>query len=361
MSFYESKKFNLLIVENEPDKIKIYKEQIKSTGLTVNICDVTDGFSAIHTIKNKDFGCILMSYQLSDMNAQFILAKIQDGPNLSTPVIIITPPSLYNIDLELLEAGAIDCVEEDEINKYSLRKAILYALVRKRYQDSKHSFEHENILKQHKREMENAIFKEKKQLNEKNMQLRFMALHDSLTRLPNKELFLEHLAHSLLESTRLSTQLSVLFIDLDHFKNVNDTLGHRVGDLLLISVTKRIKVMLRASDTFARIGGDEFLILIDKIHNVESTKKIAKKVNNELAKPFLIENKKISISASIGITHVINNTLSKEAIIEYADQAMYAAKESGKNTFKVYNNQLKNIRDNEQTIEDILNDDPLFI
>lgn len=157
-----------------------------------------------------------------------------------------------------------------------------------------------------------------------------VALHDQLTGLPNRHLFMEHLETAVAKARKDSNyHFSVLYMDLDRFKNVNDSLGHDMGDWLLMEISQRLHDCLHEGDVLARAGGDEFVILLDNMKNLNEATQLATKINEELARPFNVDNYKIAAAASIGITY---NTRSKEAadLLREADTAMFHAKTMGK-------------------------------
>jgi len=156
---------------------------------------------------------------------------------------------------------------------------------------------------------------------------------DDLTNLPNRRLFKEYLKLELKKAERTEKPLALLFIDLDHFKDVNDTHGHDIGDKLLIEASKRINACVRNSDTVSRIGGDEFTVILPELVNQGNVDKIALSILETLQKPFIIDKNKTFISASIGITLSPNDTDDLSCLLKYADQAMYKAKSSGRNQF----------------------------
>lgn len=159
------------------------------------------------------------------------------------------------------------------------------------------------------------------------------AHHDDLTQLPNRTALMHHL-HQLIAAHRDKNYgFSLMFIDLDKFKPVNDDYGHQVGDELLKQVAERIKHNVRAQDMVGRLGGDEFLVIIESLHQPEDAKRIAQKIIDTLSSAFLIEGHQITIGASIGITHYPQEGKNVDALIKQADAAMYKAKESGRNRF----------------------------
>lgn len=172
--------------------------------------------------------------------------------------------------------------------------------------------------------------------------LEILATHDPLTGLANRRLFKIKFIHALLRARRYKTLVAILYMDLDNFKRINDTLGHTIGDKLLIQVAHRIKTSLRNIDTIARMGGDEFAILLEDIKNTDIITEIATHIRKIIAHNYKIDEHTISISTSIGISYYPKDGVNKVILIKRADHAMYYAKNLGKNQFQFYS---KNISD----------------
>lgn len=169
-------------------------------------------------------------------------------------------------------------------------------------------------------------------------QLEFDALHDNLTGLPNRKLFLERLRHCIeINARHPDYRFAVLFIDLDRFKIVNDSLGHLVGDQMLIEVAKRVKATLRVGDTLARFGGDEFTILFEDIKDMDTTDQMAARIQNALGQPMEVGGQEVVTSASIGITVGGPGYQSPEEMLRDADAAMYRAKSNGRAGCETFN------------------------
>jgi len=166
--------------------------------------------------------------------------------------------------------------------------------------------------------------------------LSYQAHYDPLTKLPNRFLFYDRLSQAIIKAKRNKTQFALLFVDLDSFKEINDTYGHEVGDAVLIEVAKRLKTCVRESDTVARLAGDEFLILLENFHSKESIATIAKLLVQTLQMPIELEDKELRVTCSIGITIYPNDSNDAQRLIRYADYAMYQAKKTGKNNFIFY-------------------------
>lgn len=166
--------------------------------------------------------------------------------------------------------------------------------------------------------------------------LTLMANNDALTGLPNRRLLEDRMAQALKEASRAQQMLAVLFLDLDYFKVVNDTHGHLIGDQLLKSVGERLTALLRAEDTVARIGGDEFVVLLPKIKDEQQLVATAEKVISELAQPFRIAEQSLQLGVSIGIALYPQHNDNPSNLIKYADDAMYVAKRLGRNCYHIY-------------------------
>jgi diguanylate cyclase (GGDEF)-like protein/PAS domain S-box-containing protein len=164
-------------------------------------------------------------------------------------------------------------------------------------------------------------------------QLRHMANHDVLTGLPTRRLCKENLSMAIAVARRNNTKTAVLFIDLDGFKSVNDTFGHDAGDVLLTEVAKRLSCCVREVDTVARIGGDEFMIVLTGINNRENVALVAQKIIDTLDQSFTLNSNTATIGASIGIALYPDHEQEPEALIKRADEMMYAVKSSGKNNY----------------------------
>ena len=163
--------------------------------------------------------------------------------------------------------------------------------------------------------------------------LRYLAYHDTLTGLPNRKLFHECLSQSIEWAHQNNQLVALLFLDLDGFKLINDTKGHDIGDLLLQTVAERLKRCLRSSDTVSRLGGDEFTVVLPGIPCLTDVAKVAEKILTTINQPFILQNHKIRISSSIGISVYPLNGEDIETLIKNADAAMYSAKELGKNNY----------------------------
>lgn len=185
-------------------------------------------------------------------------------------------------------------------------------------------------------ELAKAINYLAQQLEIQLAELSWRAFHDPLTNLPNRALFLNQLEQVLLTLGKQQSSLAVLFLDLDGFKVINDSLGHKAGDELLIAVSQRLKSCLRSTDIVARLGGDEFIILVKEISNQTEVTSVAERIIEQLQTPFTIQGREVFISSSIGITLNTSGYERSDDLMRNADAAMYDAKKRGKSRYAIF-------------------------
>lgn len=171
-------------------------------------------------------------------------------------------------------------------------------------------------------------------------QVEYLAFHDGLTGLPNRSLFSKLLAQSISYANRYQKKLAVLFLDLDRFKQINDTLGHDAGDDLLKEVARRLKVSLRESDVVARMGGDEFVAILPELEDENYSSQAARKILAAVAEPFTLAGQEYRVTVSVGISTYPQDGLDEQTLTKNADVAMYQAKQEGKNNFQFYSDKL---------------------
>ncbi len=222
--------------------------------------------------------------------------------------------NIMNIAEHTRKDGSVYSVQSQiHLVKYNKRDA--YAIYDTKISDTKKA--HEEILRQ-KRILERQ------------------AHYDTLTKLPNRTLFYDRLSQAITKSKRSKNELSVLFLDLDEFKEINDTLGHEVGDMVLIEVASRLKNSLRDEDTVARLAGDEFLVIIENMKSRESISILCQKILNSLSEAITIKETQLYVTCSIGVSLYPDHTQDPKVLVKHADQAMYKAKHMGKNSFEFY-------------------------
>ena len=185
-------------------------------------------------------------------------------------------------------------------------------------------------------DMQTEIMAYLSELNESRKALDHLARHDTLTGLPNRRMFFDRVEHAIANSRRSGKQLAVLFVDLDRFKEINDTLGHAAGDSVLINVAILLKSAVREVDTVARLGGDEFVILIDTISDPQHVTAIVRKLHDLFQRAMLIDGHELLVHASMGVSIFPRDGKDADELIQNADQAMYNSKKAGRNTFSFH-------------------------
>ena len=184
--------------------------------------------------------------------------------------------------------------------------------------------------------------------------LQYQANHDALTELPNRTQFQQKLIDTINNAKKHNTEFALLFLDIDHFKDINDSLGHHIGDIVLKEFALRLKKSIRNNDILARLGGDEFTIIINNIKNISNISAIANKILKTTKKPIVVESKELHITTSIGIVMYPEHTQNKNDLIKFADSAMYKAKKDGRNRYKFYSQNMSIIANKRITLENSL-------
>ncbi|MEO0442853.1 MAG: GGDEF domain-containing response regulator, partial [Pseudomonadota bacterium] len=265
--------------------------------------------SAESKLANKDYDIMFLDLSLPDSSGIDTLQTIrQNHPNI--PIIVLTGIHDDSIIDDVIHYGGQDYIHKDEFNSKLVARTIRYAIERKRSE----------------------------------LELQDLAHHDPLTKLYNRSIFLDRLTHCLANAKRYANgrHCVVMLLDLDNFKTINDTLGHGVGDALLIQVANRIRYCVRESDTVARLGGDEFTILLEQIEQLNTINTAVNKIINALEEPFLIDGQSVYTSTSIGITSSNDEKdANAETILKNADVAMYTAKNKGGNQAQFFTRDLQ--------------------
>jgi len=177
-------------------------------------------------------------------------------------------------------------------------------------------------------------------LEEQTQKLKYLAHHDTLTDLPNRALFKDRLEQTIVSAKRNNEKFALFFIDLDQFKKINDSLGHHIGDEVLIETAKRIKSVLREEDTLARLGGDEFTIIIKNFKNIQAISTISQKIIDIMKEPINITIHNLYVTSSIGISIYPDDAKNDLNLVKYADAAMYKAKDEGRNNYQFYSSNM---------------------
>lgn len=235
------------------------------------------------------------------------------------------------LDLNKVKTGSIQKTQDRLTLFFIISFIIVFSIFYYLY-----SRKYENFVKKLNVQLEKMVLNKTKEIQSQNDELEYVANHDSLTELPNRLLFLDRLKQSIKHTKRNGGTLSVLFLDLDRFKEVNDTYGHDIGDKLLQNVAKRLHTKVREVDTISRFGGDEFTVTIENTDD-NQTMVVVNKIISLMEEVFLINEIEIYTTFSIGISKFPDDGETYDVLLRNADTAMYKAKEKGKNRYQFYN------------------------
>lgn len=205
--------------------------------------------------------------------------------------------------------------------------------------DVTEQIKNEQLLQELNEKLETRVEERTRELQLVNEKLKYLANHDTITDLPNRALLSEHLNHILASANRLKHKVALMFLDIDDFKQINDFFGHETGDMLLKEIGYRLTTTLRQSDLVSRVGGDEFIIVLDDTTDTKTLEAIAHKLIELISKPFIIKDNICRIGVSIGISIYPDNGADVETLIRCADKAMYKIKNTSKNNLQFYSEQ----------------------
>ena len=300
----------VLLVEDElrdVHRIRRLLSEVRHPQFDLEIAQTLD--EAVRRLRKQSFHVVLLDLSLPDSQGlrTFQTMKRQ-GHDI--PIIVLTSTYDESLALKAVQLGAQDYLVKGQMASDLLVRAIRYAIERNRL-----------LL----------------QLNKAREVDRHMAYHDKLTNLPNRELFNDRLRQAMAKAKRHNHKVAVLFLDLDRFKPINDSLGHTAGDQLLRAVAKRLQKCVRETDSVARIGGDEFTLVLEEIMHMQDAAKVSQKILEELGKPFNIDGNELKMTASIGISLFPDDGTNLDTLIKNADIAMYRAKREGNNIYQFFN------------------------
>jgi diguanylate cyclase (GGDEF)-like protein len=292
----------VLLVEDDPRTAILIGEALRMTwnhGLVLASTRTLP--AATQELLERGADCVLLDLSLPDSEPLSAVEQIRTAaPDVA--IVALTDDADEPEALEVIKSGAQDCLRKPDLQPSLLGRAVAYAIQRKRGE----------------------------------VQLVHQALHDPLTSLPNRALFIDRLGVALDRSRRTGATVAVLFLDVDNFKDVNDTMGHAAGDRLLTELAERLRTMLRPMDTVARFGGDEFTLLFEDLASEREVVLIAERISAAASIPIRIEQGQAAITVSIGIAMVADPTIPPETVIREADAAMYRAKELGRSRYELF-------------------------
>lgn len=336
----------LLIVDDISDNRAILTRRFVKRGF--DVVEADSGLTAIELVEKQPFDLVLLDVMMPEIDGIETLKRIRGKMSASAlPVIMVTAKSESENIVDALELGANDYVTKPV--------DFAVALARVNVQISRKRAEEQVVLanlqlRDANEDLERRVEDRTRRLLDANQRLKveiadreelqaksqYLAYHDSLTGLGNRLLFKEQLDEALKDVSVTPHPLAVLFLDLDGFKAVNDTLGHSIGDLLLKSVAVRLRDLLPRTDRIARLGGDEFAILQMSVAQPNSSIALAEKIIEIVGQPSNIEGHDVTVGASVGIAVAYPGDINTESFLKSADLAMYSAKSAGRGTYRMF-------------------------
>jgi diguanylate cyclase (GGDEF)-like protein len=318
----------ILLVEDDQVDYKLTVKLLKQAyGENFSLTWSTDAEQAIKELNSDSFDICLIDYQLGKTNGIDFLNRMRKEGHSDMAVILLTGMDSFELDQKATIAGATGYLVKDDLKSELLERSIRYSLRQK----------------------------------ETERKVTYLAYHDSLTGLANRSLFGNYLDRVITASARHNEYAAVLFIDLDNFKSVNDSLGHSVGDNLLIEIARRLEADVRHEDVIARFGGDEFALLLNRLDRNESiayeqVSTITKKIGKTINQPIMAAGHEIKMTASIGATLFSENSINSESLLKQADIAMYQAKSDGKDAVRFFVLEMEESANSSYWIEQDLKD-----
>ncbi len=292
----------ILLIEDDPQAVLTISEMLHaiwSERLVLVQALQVDG--AAQELIDHGATCVLLTLELGGTRATEQIQALRTA-SPTAAIVVLCDSVDEELALQSLHAGAQDCLVKQDLYPALLRRTIRYAIERKRSE----------------------------------VELAELALRDPLTGLPNRALFLDRLGVALDRARRTGSTIAVLFVDVDKFKHINDTLGHGVGDTVLAGLARRLSGMLRPMDTIARFGGDEFTLLFEDLSSDREVVLIADRISRAAARPIPFEDGEAKVSVSVGVATVVDPSTPPETVIREADAAMYRAKELGRSRYELF-------------------------
>ena len=296
---------NILVVDDQEANVQILKQMLRDAGYR-RIASTKDPKTVCALHRDNHYDLILLDLQMPGMDGFQVMEGLKEiETDGYVPILVITAQPGHK--LRALASGAKDFIAKP-FDLVEVKTRI-------------HNMLEVRLLY--------------KQLEHSNRALESMALHDALTGLPNRRLLTDRLSLAIAHARRNKLAMAVMYLDLDGFKEINDTMGHEAGDTLLRMVADRLVASVRQEDTVARVGGDEFVIALLDLSVGENGAKLLEKVIEAVSQPYIIQGRSVRITASAGVGIYPTHGEDEDALMKSADLALYAAKRAGKNDYRI--------------------------
>jgi len=331
MSPRHAQDMKLLLVEDDRADARFLRSTLaRNNARAPELVHVECLKDAIAALRATEFDVVLLDMHLPDASGEVCVREIKQA-NPAIPIVVLSGEDSEDYAIGILNEGVQDYLVKWDGDGRAILRAIRYAIERKRTE----------------------------------LRLNHLATYDSLTQIPNRNYFVQYLDKAVSRARRSGSMLGLVFLDLDRFKGVNDTLGHHFGDKLLVAASERIARSVRDGDVIARMGGDEFAVLLENVSDIQAAEAVARKLTSTLSEPYLLDGRTVNATVSIGITIYPNDRGDPATLVKNADIAMYQAKNAGRNGFKFFTERMQAeiIRQHElaQDIRRALHADEFFL
>jgi diguanylate cyclase (GGDEF)-like protein len=304
---------SILFVDPDPALASQLEIRLGSAGFDASVEGASTLRAGLAELAEHAFDVVLLSLATADAGGLEGIARIRTI-DAEVPIVVHSDADDPHAAVQAIQRGAQDCVPRRDLEGEGMLRIL------------RHAIERQRIMLE---------------LNEARQREQYLATHDSLTGIPNRMLFYDRLAQGIAAASRYGTTLAVLFLDLDGFKPINDTLGHNAGDRLLHEVAKRILSVVRKSDTAARVGGDEFGVILSQVVRPSDAATVAANVLRRIAEPVALGRTDRCIQASIGIAVHPGDGELADTLVRNADTAMYHAKQQGGNRYAFFHRRMR--------------------
>ena len=309
----------VLLIEDNPGDARLIEVMLAEDPETPFRLNCVDRLArGLEFLASEKPGLVLLDLSLPDSHGLDTFARVF-AHSPTVPIIVLTGNDDQTVALTAVKTGAQDYLVKGKLDRELLVRAMHYSIERKRYQE----------------------------------QLEHQANYDALTGLPNRNLLLDRLKQAVFAQRQVHS-IALVFIDLDHFKFINDSLGHNAGDKLLQHMAERLRSVVRDGDTVSRLGGDEFILILNDQHNEEIIFRAMQRIINKLSEPVSIDGHELYVTCSAGISLHPQYGPDIETLLKNADAAMYRAKERGRNNFQFYTSEMNRLVNERLALESSL-------
>jgi diguanylate cyclase (GGDEF)-like protein len=303
----------ILVIDPDPATAEALREPAREAAVAGRVDHAATLAEGRAILAECPYALVVLSLSTPDAGGVAALERIR-ALDPEVPVVVTTPSDDRELALAAIQHGAQDCTLAEDLRGRSAVRIL------------RHAVERQRIMLE---------------LHEARERHQYLATHDPLTGVPNRTLFFDRLAQAIAGAVRYGKTLAILFVDLDEFKGINDARGHEAGDAVLQEVARRIASIVRRSDTVARIGGDEFTVILSQIGKPDDAATVARNMLDQIAAPLPVDGAELRVHASIGIAIHPRDGERADTLVRNADTAMYVAKKQGGNRHAFYERRMR--------------------